>query len=75
MAIFDHLRTRQEQIEAEYGGTLYWEELPGKRACRVADYKDGCSVLDRERHEEYIGWFLDTGVRMRRAMTAAALPL
>ena len=75
MEIFEHLRNRQEQLEGEYGRALNWEELPGKRACRVADYTDSCSVLDRERHDEYIEWFLDAGVRLRRALKLAALPL
>ena len=74
-AIFEHLRNRREQLEGEYGSALSWEDLPGKRACRLADYTDGCSVLDRERHDEYIDWLLDAGVRLRRALKIVALPL
>jgi hypothetical protein len=67
MRIFDLLRDRQEQLESEYGGSLSWEELPGKRASRVADYKDECSVLDPGRHDEYIegSWMLVSGCAAR----------
>ena len=75
MQIFALLRDRMGQIEDEYGGALSWEELPDKRASRIADYLDGCSVLDDERLDEYIEWFLDAGVRLRRALKAVALPL
>jgi hypothetical protein len=30
--------------------------------------KDGCSVLETERHEELIDWFIDAGVRLRQAL-------
>jgi hypothetical protein len=73
--IFDHLRRQQGELETAYGRALSWEDLPGKRACRIADYTDGCSVLDRERHDEYIDWLLDAGVRLRRALAVVALPL
>jgi hypothetical protein len=73
--LFGHLRDRQEQIEGVYGQPLVWEELPTKRACRVADYKDGCSVADAERYEEFIDWFLDAGTRLRAALGAVTLPV
>jgi hypothetical protein len=37
----------------------------------VADYWDTCSVLDRERWDEYIDWFIDAGVRLRQALKTA----
>ena len=72
--IFDYLRNRQEQIEATYGESLTWEELPTKRACRVSAYEEGCSVVDTERWDEFIDWFLDAGTRMRAALETVALP-
>jgi len=74
LQILAHLHDHQEQLEVEYGRPLSWEPLEGKRACRVADYKDGCSVLDTARHDEFIEWFLDAGVRMRRTLKLVALP-
>jgi Domain of unknown function (DUF4268) len=72
LEILEDLRARKDELEAEYGRPLSWEDLPGKRACRVADYAEACSVLDRDRHDEYITWFLDAGVRLRRAVKLVA---
>ena len=35
--IFDALHAKKDQIERVYGGTLSWERLDGKRACRISD--------------------------------------
>lgn len=74
-AIFQHLRDRQEQVEAAYGRPLEWEELPTKRACRLAEYKEDCPLADLERWDEYIDWFLDAGTRLRAALAVVAHPL
>jgi Domain of unknown function (DUF4268) len=52
---------------------LTWEELPNRRACRIADYRDGCSISDTDRYEEYIDWFLDAGTRLRACLTDFAV--
>jgi hypothetical protein len=64
-AIFTRLREQQPPLQAFYGRPLEFEELPGRRACRIADYKYGASILDRDRYDEYIEWLLDAGVRFR----------
>ena len=56
------------------GKPLDWEELPTKRACRIAEYREGCNVAASERWEEYIDWFLDAGTRLRAALAVVALP-
>jgi Domain of unknown function (DUF4268) len=58
-----------------YGRPLEWEELPTKRACRIAEYKDDCRLADTERWDEYTAWFLDAGTRLRAALGAVPLPL
>jgi hypothetical protein len=71
--IFDQLLARRDEIEAAYGGPLCWEQLPNRRACRAAaDYWDGCDIADEDRWDEYIGWFIDTGVRLRASLGDAA---
>ena len=75
MELFLQLRNRQDQVEAAYGRPFFWEELPNRRACRIADYKDGCKVTEEERYDEYIDWFLDAGTRLRNALKAVALTL
>jgi hypothetical protein len=66
--IFDHYAGRRAEVEAAYGAPLSWEELPNRRACRVADYKDGCRVTDVERHNEFTQWFLTAGASLRLAI-------
>lgn len=34
--IFDSLQSRQDEIEAAFGGPLVWERLDSRRACRVS---------------------------------------
>ena len=33
--IFDHIHAQKEEIETRFGGTLSWERLDTKRACRI----------------------------------------
>jgi hypothetical protein len=70
-ALFDRLAAIKEEIEASYGAALVWEDLPGKRACRIADYSDG-DVSNGDKFDQYIDWFFDTGTRLRAALDAAA---
>ena len=70
-ALFAALAERKEQIERLYGGKLTWEELPDKRASRIADYGDG-DVSNTDELERYIDWFIETGTRLRGAIETAA---
>jgi hypothetical protein len=67
LALFQALNARKAEIEAAYGAPLKWEELPGKLACRVADYGDGDAALLDE-HDTYIDWFFDSNARLRAAI-------
>jgi hypothetical protein len=66
--IFAHYAGRRAEIEAAYGASLSWDELPNRRACRIADYRDDCRVADVDRHDEFIRWFLDAGASLRQAI-------
>ena len=74
LEIFEHLRGQQEQFESSYGRPVDWEELPQRRACRVADYRENSSVADEAQHGEFVDWFLDASVRLRRALAALGPP-
>jgi Domain of unknown function (DUF4268) len=63
------LQAKKSTIEAVHGSTLSWEDLPGRRACRIADYAHG-DVNNTDQHDAYIDWFLDAGTRLRRAFAA-----
>ena len=71
LLIFNELKKRQTEIEGVYGEALSWEDLPGKRACRLAAYAPG-SVTEIESHNDYIAWFIDAGTRLRAALSACA---
>ena len=49
-------------------GPLQWEDLPNKSACRIADYKHGCTIEQRERFDEDVEWFIDAGKPLRAAL-------
>lgn len=65
--LFGNLLSLRDQIEQTYGGALYWEELPTKRASRIADYTDG-DVANEEQFDAYIDWLFDAGTRLRLAI-------
>lgn len=69
--LYSRLLARRERIEALYGTALSWEELPDRRASRVADYAEG-DVANTDSHDHYIDWFFDSGHRLRRAIDAVA---
>jgi hypothetical protein len=69
--LFEQLATHKALIESTYGAALSWEELPNRRACRIADYGAG-DVTNGDEFDNYIDWFFDTLGRLRLATEAAA---
>jgi hypothetical protein len=67
LAIFRTLLGQRSTLEAAYEGPLEFDEIPGRRACRVAEFTDG-EVADTARHDDFIAWFIDAGERLRRAV-------
>jgi hypothetical protein len=68
--IFNHFLERREEMESLFGGQLSFERLEGRRASRIADYRDG-DVAFKDNWESYIDWLFDAGSRMRAAVSAA----
>lgn len=73
--IFECLSQQRELFEAEYGRPLQWETLPNSRASLIAEYRKDANVAFEDRHDEFIDWFFDAGVRLRRALSAIELPM
>jgi hypothetical protein len=69
-SMFDRLLSERMEIERAFGGPLSWEELPGRRACRIAAYGEG-DASNIEAHNAYIDWFFETGVKLRSALAGA----
>lgn len=70
-SLFAKLLEDRTAIEADFGGPLSWEELPERRACRVAVYGTG-DVASEEGFDRYIDWMFETCTRLRMAVIAAA---
>jgi hypothetical protein len=73
-ALFERLATLKDAIETACGKSLAWEDLPNRRACRIADYSQG-EVSNRDQFDAYIDWFFDSGTRLRAAFDLAATKL
>jgi Domain of unknown function (DUF4268) len=67
--VFDALQARQEEFEAAYGRRLEWDQLDGRKACRISEPAEGDIRNDAE-HEKYIEFFIDAGERFRKAISA-----
>lgn len=70
--LFDRLLAERSSIEAAIGAELTWEELDGRRACRIALYRDGDVSLE-DRHEEYAGWIAESVERFKAVFTEELL--
>jgi len=70
--LFDSLREGRTEIEEALGSDIAWEELDGKKACRVALYRDG-DVAQEDQHSEYIEWMLSTAIKFKEAFTSERL--
>ena len=57
----------KHEIEAAYGGPLSWEPLEGKKASRIATYRDE-AIERREQWPEYQQWLLENLGRLRQAI-------
>lgn len=64
--LFQRLKHQRSEIETAFGGPLEWEELPDRRACRVAVYGLG-DVLNENEHPQYIEWMIRNLTSLRAA--------
>lgn len=64
--IFATLQADKENIEQQFKSQLEWEELPNKRASRIAIYRDGNINDDSQTLEEVKNWFIDNLLQMKR---------
>jgi hypothetical protein len=66
------LEAQRHRLETVYRAPVEFEPLPDRRACRVAEYREDGDVLATARHDEYLDWFIDAGIRLRRALGAVS---
>ena len=60
------LKSMQKEIEKELGCSLIWDEIPGKRACRIRALHDG-HIDDETKHAEIIQWLMGVHVGLKKA--------
>ncbi len=61
---FHQIAAHKAEIEREYGTELDWQELPGRKAWRIATFRQGCDPSDIERYPEFHQWMLEQMVRL-----------
>ncbi len=60
------LKASRAEIEKEYAETLFWEDLEGRRACRIACYGTGTIEDSAEELEKVRAWVVDHLLRFKR---------
>jgi len=73
--VFYGLKDAEVEIDSEIGAKLLWEELPGKRACRIRLARIG-DITVPETHESLIEWLISQQVKFKQVFRARveALP-
>jgi hypothetical protein len=61
---------QREVVEAAYGGSMDFEDLPGKKSTRIGEVLSGAVISQEERWDEYVEWLLDRQTRLRKAVAA-----
>jgi len=65
-AFFNLLLQSKEKIEREFGDVLSWQELPEKRASRIAIYKESADPADEVDWPQQMAWLVDKLQRFDR---------
>jgi hypothetical protein len=60
-ALFAH----KEEIEAQFGEPLEWQELPGRKASRIVIFKTGVDPAQEAQYPELHRWMLEKMERFR----------
>lgn len=67
-AIFDKLAESKDDIEAAFGGSLEWERLDGRRACRIKKNIDAGRYRDESKWSEIEEAMIETMIRFEKAL-------
>jgi len=63
---FANLHAQREQIEAQLGYGLDWQELPEARAVRIAAWRKDSPLEEEDRWPEYLDWLTQRILEMHR---------
>ena len=65
-ALFDWLYDQREEIHSKLGRELEWERLDGKRASRIAVYRDGSINSNEEELTEIKVWHIENLINFKK---------
>jgi len=65
LAEFEKFTSHRHLLDEEFGSTIRYDALQGKKACRIHVDRLGGDVLDADQHDEYMAWFMSTMERFR----------
>lgn len=66
--MFEQLYHRSQEIEQRFGGSLTWQRLENKRACRIKYEDTAINVFDRKCWPEAVAFLVDGMKRMEYAL-------
>jgi hypothetical protein len=67
---FNILLEHKDSFESAFGEELVWNEVEGRRSCRISVEFENANILQEQDHEKYLSWLLDTQERFRLAFEA-----
>jgi hypothetical protein len=70
LARLEMLQQHGEAIETHFGAVLSWEPREGQKGTRLAFYGELADVLDRDKWDEWIEWYIDVLHRLRAAIAS-----
>lgn len=65
LAEFERFTAHKHLLDEEFGPTIRYDALPGKKACRIHIDRLSGDVLDTDSHEDLIAWFTSTMEKFR----------
>jgi len=64
--LFNALYAEKDSIEEEFQGTLEWESLESKRACRIAIYQSGSIMSSDDELREIHDWMVENLLKLKK---------
>ena len=65
---YQKLLANKEQIETDFDGSLIWEELDGRRACRIGSRSEIAGWKNEDHWEEACDDMIDQMIRLEKAL-------
>lgn len=69
LARFRAAESRRAEFEAAFGGPVDFDELPTRKACRIAVYRPG-NINNRSEWDSFLQWYLENQTNLRAAVDA-----